>query len=395
MEYLYGILNLDFWGYVIAALIMFQVSIFAVTVYLHRDATHRALDLHPWLRHFFRLWIWMTSGMLTRQWVSVHRKHHARCETEEDPHSPQMVGLKKVLLEGAELYKVQASNPETLEKYGRGCPDDWVERNVYERVPYGGIILMVLLDLLLFGVPGIIIIAFQMISMPLFAAGVINGIGHYYGYRNFECDDASTNITPLAIFVGGEELHNNHHAFPSSAKFSVRPWEFDVGWGFISIMKFLGLAKVRRVVPAPMFADDPVADLDALRAIIVNRMHVLRNYTKTVTLPVFHKELRGADAGDGLLRRARKLLIRRPTLLDEKAHARLHEILENNHALKTVVEFRERLRDLWTGATDVSNEKLLTQLHNWIAEAEASGIRALQEFAEVLKSYRLQPVMAV
>ncbi|MCH8896587.1 MAG: fatty acid desaturase, partial [Proteobacteria bacterium] len=352
-------------------------------------------DLHPWLRHFFRLWIWMTSGMLTRQWVSVHRKHHARCETEEDPHSPQMVGLKKVLLEGAELYKVQASNPETLEKYGRGCPDDWVERNVYERAPYGGIIIMVLLDLLLFGVPGIIIIAFQMISMPLFAAGVINGIGHYYGYRNFECDDASTNITPLAIFVGGEELHNNHHAFPSSAKFSVRPWEFDIGWGFISIMKFLGLAKVRRVVPAPMFADEPVADLDALRAIIVNRMHVLRNYTKTVTLPVFHKELRGADAGDGLLRRARKLLIRRPTLLDEKAYARLHEILDNNHALKTVVEFRERLRDLWTGATDVSNEKLLTQLHNWIAEAEASGIRALQEFAEVLKSYRLQPAMAV
>ena len=395
MEYLYGILDLDFWGYVIAALIMFQVSIFAVTVYLHRDATHRALDLHPWLRHFFRLWIWMTSGMLTRQWVAVHRKHHARCETEEDPHSPQMVGLKKVLLEGAELYKVQASNPETLEKYGRGCPDDWVERNVYERVPYGGIILMVLLDLLLFGVPGIIIIAFQMISMPLFAAGVINGIGHYYGYRNFECDDASTNITPLAIFVGGEELHNNHHAFPSSAKFSVRPWEFDIGWGFISIMKFLGLAKVRRVAPAPMFADKPVADLDALRAIIINRMHVLRNYTKTVTLPVFHKELRGADAGDGLLRRARKLLIRRPMLLDEKAHARLREILDNNHALKTVVEFRERLRDLWTGATDVSNEKLLAQLHDWIAEAEASGIRALQEFAEVLKRYRLQPAMAI
>lgn len=395
MEYLYGILDLDFWGYVIATFIMFQVSIFAVTVYLHRDATHRALDLHPWVRQFFRLWIWMTSGMLTRQWVAVHRKHHARCETTEDPHSPQIFGLKKVLLEGAELYKVQASNPATLEKYGRGCPDDWIERNVYERVPYGGIILMVLLDLLLFGVPGIIIIAFQMISMPLFAAGVINGIGHYYGYRNFECDDASTNITPLAIIVGGEELHNNHHAFPSSAKFSVWPWEFDIGWGFISVLNFLGLAKVRRVVPAPVFADKPVADLDALRAIIINRMHVLRNYTKTVTLPVFHKELRGADAGDGLLRRARKLLVRRPTLLDEKAHARLHEILANNHALKTVVEFRERLRDLWTGATDVSNEKLLSQLHDWIAEAEASGIRALQEFAEVLKSYRLQPALAI
>lgn len=395
MQYLYGILDLDFWGYVLAAFIMFQVSIFAVTVYLHRDATHRALDLHPWVRQFFRLWIWMTSGMLTRQWVAVHRKHHARCETTEDPHSPQIFGLKKVLLEGAELYKVQACNLETLEKYGRGCPDDWVERNVYERLPFGGIILMVLLDLVLFGVPGIIIIAFQMISMPLFAAGVINGIGHYYGYRNFECDDASTNITPLAIIVGGEELHNNHHAFPSSAKFSVRPWEFDIGWGFISVLKFLGLAKVRRVVPAPLFADEPVANLEALRAIIVNRMHVLRNYTKTVTLPVFHKELRGADAGDGLLRRARKLLVRRPTLLDEKAHARLHEILDNNHALKTVVEFRERLRDLWTGATDVSNEKLLSQLHDWIAEAEASGIRALQEFAEVLKSYRLQPALAI
>ncbi len=395
MEYLYGILNLDFWGYVIATLIMFQVSIFAVTVYLHRDATHRALDLHPWVRHFFRFWIWMTSGMLTRQWVAVHRKHHARCETEEDPHSPQMVGLKKVLLEGAELYKVQARNPETLEKYGRGCPDDWIERNVYERVPYGGIILMVLLDLLLFGVPGIIIIAIQMISMPLFAAGVINGIGHYYGYRNFECDDASTNITPLAIIIGGEELHNNHHAFPSSAKFSVRPWEFDIGWGFISIMKFLGLAKVRRVVPAPIFADEPAADLEALRAIIVNRMHVLRNYTKTVTLPVFRKELRGADTENGLLRRARKLLIRRPALLDKKASARLTEILENNHALKTVHEFRERLRDLWTGATDVSNETLLAQFREWINQAEASGIRVLHEYAQVLKSYRLQPAMAV
>ncbi len=395
MEYLYGILNLDFWGYVIATLIMFQVSIFAVTVYLHRDATHRALDLHPWVRHFFRFWIWITSGMLTRQWVAVHRKHHAHCETEEDPHSPQMVGLKKVLLEGAELYKVQARNPETLEKYGRGCPDDWIERNVYERVPYGGIILMVLLDLLLFGVPGIIIIAIQMISMPLFAAGVINGIGHYYGYRNFECDDASTNITPLAIIIGGEELHNNHHAFPSSAKFSVRPWEFDIGWGFISIMKFLGLAKVRRVVPAPMFADEPAADLEALRAIIVNRMHVLRNYTKTVTLPVFRKELRGADTENGLLRRARMLLIRRPALLDRKASARLTEILENNHALKTVHEFRERLRDLWTGATDVSNETLLAQFREWITQAEASGIRVLHEYAQVLKSYRLQPAIAV
>ncbi|MEL6366917.1 MAG: fatty acid desaturase, partial [Pseudomonadota bacterium] len=225
MEYLYGgLLDLSVTGYVIASLIMLQLAMMAVTLYLHRDAAHRSINLHPVLRHFFRFYIWCTSGMLTRDWVAVHRKHHAYCETENDPHSPQVYGLKKVLLEGAELYKVECKVPETLEKYGRGTPRDWIELNVYERFPWGGITLFVLSCLFFFGVPGIILLSIQLISMPLFAAGIINGVGHHSGYRNFECDDAATNISPIGILVGGEELHNNHHAFPSSAKFSAHRW---------------------------------------------------------------------------------------------------------------------------------------------------------------------------
>lgn len=392
MEYLYGLLDLSFWQYVIVAFVMVQVTMMAVTLYLHRDQAHRALDLHPALRHFFRFWIWATSGMLTREWVAVHRKHHAYCETEDDPHSPQIFGLKKVLLEGAELYKKEATRPETLEKFGRGTPDDWLERNVYLRFSNGGIILTVLADLVLFGVPGIIIIAVQMIAMPLFAAGVINGLGHHTGYRNFECDDAATNLVPWGLLVGGEELHNNHHAFPTSAKFSVRPWEFDIGWLYICVFRSLGLAKVRKVAPRPVLAARPgmQADLENLRAVIVNRMHVLRDYTRHVTLPVLRSE-RAASAGDNkALGRARRLMVRQPRLLDDQAKARLRQLLADNQALQTVHEFRERLRGLWSGA-HISNERLLAQLREWCAEAEASGIKVLEDFAERLRAYRLSP----
>ena len=259
MEYLYGVLDLSFWGYVLAAFILVQITMMSVTLYLHRDQAHRAIDLHPALRHFFRFWIWSTSGMLTREWVAVHRKHHAFCETEDDPHSPQIYGLKKVLLEGAELYKAEAVVPDTLEKFGRGTPDDWLERNVYLRFPNAGIILTLLMNLLLFGVPGIIIFAVQMASMPVFAAGVINGLGHHSGYRNFECDDAATNVVPWGILIGGEELHNNHHAFPTSAKFSVRRWEFDIGWMYIRVLAFFGLASVRKVAPRPVVGRNRMA----------------------------------------------------------------------------------------------------------------------------------------
>ncbi len=391
MEYLYGLLDLSFWGYVLATFIMIQITMMSVTLYLHRDQAHRALDLHPALRHFFRFWIFCTSGMLTKEWVAIHRKHHAYCETPDDPHSPVIYGIRKVLLEGAELYRAEKDNPETLEKFGRGTPDDWLEKNFYLRFPYSGIVLMVVADLLLFGVPGIIIIAIQMLSMPLFAAGVINGLGHYSGYRNFECDDAATNIDPWGVLIGGEELHNNHHAFPSSAKFSVRRWEFDIGWLYICLFQVLGLAKVKKVAPKPVLQSPPSTqiDLENLRAIIVNRMHVLRDYTKQVTLPVFRNE-KAIAAGNAALRKARKLLVRQPMLLDESAKNRLSELLSDNAALETVHEFRERLRQLWSGA-NVSNENLLAQLKEWCAEAEASGIKVLEEFAARLRSYQMAP----
>ena len=391
MDYMYGVLNLSAWGYVIVTLVMLQITMMAVTLYLHRDQAHRAIDLHPVLRHFFRFWIWCTSGMLTREWVAVHRKHHAFCETKGDPHSPQIYGLKKVLFEGAELYQVEKDNRETVEKFGRGAPDDWLEKNIYLRVPFGGILLLVITELLLFGVPGIIIIAIQMSSMPLFAAGIINGLGHHSGYRNFECDDASTNLVPWAFLIGGEELHNNHHAFPTSAKFSVRRWEFDIGWLYITIFRSLGVAKVNKIAPRPVLQEksDSSIDIDNLRAIIINRMHVLRDYTKQVTVPVFKKE-KALAVGNKAFHRAKNLLVRRPMLLDENAKLRLGKLLEHNDALQTVHEFREKLSELWCGA-NVSNERLLAQLREWCAEAEASGIKVLEDFAERLRSYQLAP----
>ena len=394
MEYLYGLLDLSFWGYVLATFIMIQITMMSVTLYLHRDQAHRALDLHPALRHFFRFWIFCTSGMLTKEWVAIHRKHHAYCETPDDPHSPVIYGIRKVLLEGAELYRAEKDNPETLEKFGRGTPDDWLEKNFYLRFPYSGVVLMVVADLLLFGVPGIIIIAIQMLSMPFFAAGVINGLGHYSGYRNFECDDAATNIVPWGVLIGGEELHNNHHAFPTSAKFSVRRWEFDIGWLYIRLFQVLGLAKVKKVAPKPVLQSPPSTqiDLENLRAIIVNRMHVLRDYTKQVTLPVFRNE-KAIAAGNAVFRKAKKLLIRQPMLLDESAKSRLSELLSDNAALETVHEFRERLRQLWSGTNNVSNENLLVQLKEWCAEAEASGIKVLEEFAARLRSYQMAPAL--
>lgn len=391
-DYGYGLFNMPWWGYALTSFALLQVSMMAVTLYLHRDAAHRSLDLHPVLRHFFRFWIFCTSGMLTREWVAVHRKHHAFCETVDDPHSPQIHGLKKVLLEGAELYRDEKNCQETVEKYGRGCPDDWIERNVYVKHPYAGIALLVVTFLVLFGAPGIIMIAVQLVSMPLFAAGIINGVGHHTGYRNFECDDAATNISPWGFIVGGEELHNNHHAFPTSAKFSIRPWEFDIGWMYIQIFKTFGLATVKKVAPKPVIEEKPgPLDIETLRAIIVNRMHVLRDYTSQVTLPVLKSEKVAAlkEQRNSMFRRARKLMVRQPALLDERARQRLNALLEDNQALDTVYQFRERLQELWSGAQNVSNEKLLNSLKEWCAEAEASGIRALQDFAQTLQSYAM------
>jgi len=388
-EYLYGVLDLSFWGYLLGTFIMVQISMMAVTLYLHRDQAHRAIDLHPVLRHFFRLWIWLSSGMVTREWVAIHRKHHAMVEREGDPHSPKIFGLRTVLLQGAELYRAESLKDDTIEKYGKGTPDDWVERNIYGRYSIFGVYALLMIDMILLGLPGITVFAVQMLAMPVFAAGVINGLGHAKGYRNFETDDTSTNLTPIALLVGGEELHNNHHAFPTSAKFSVRWWEFDIGWMYITIMRAIGLCKVRRLAPKPKFADDPrPVDIETLTAVLQNRMHVLRDYTRKVTLPVLRVEKR-AHRDNALLRRARKLLVSGPILLDEAAKTRLAGLLEDNTALRTVHEYRQQLLDLWAQA-NVSNERLVRQLKEWCNRAEASGIDALHDFSASLREYVLQ-----
>ena len=389
-EYLYGVLDLSFWGYVLAAFIMVQIAMMAVTLYLHRDQAHRAIDLHPVLRHFFRLWIWLTSGMVTKEWVAIHRKHHALVECEGDPHSPKVFGLSTVLLKGAELYRAESLNHETLEKYGKGTPDDWMEKHVYAKHSVIGVFVLLGIDVILFGLPGVTIFAIQMLSMPVFAAGVINGLGHAKGYRNFESDDTSTNLVPVAFFIGGEELHNNHHAFPTSAKFSVRWWEFDIGWMYITMMRALGLCKVRRLAPRPKLAADPrPVDLETLTAVLQNRMHVLRDYTRKVTLPVLRLEKR-ANRDDALLRKAKKLLVSGPILLDEAATRRLAKLLDDNAALRTVHEYRQQLIDLWAQA-NVSNERLVKQLKEWCNRAEASGIEALHDFSATLRGYVVQP----
>lgn len=387
VDFLYGVLDLRPWAHVLVTFVMVQVTFMAVTLYLHRDATHRSVNLHPAVRHVFRFWLWMSSGIVTKEWVAVHRKHHAACETAEDPHSPVVYGLKKVLLEGAELYRLAARNAEVLAKYGRGTPDDWIERRLYTRHRNAGIVLMVVTDLILFGVTGIIIIAIQMSANPLFAAGVINGLGHHSGYRNFECADAARNVLPWGVLIGGEELHNNHHAFPASARFSILPWEFDIGWLYIRALQGLGLARVIRVAPVPLKGTPAQhVTLEVLRAVILNRMHVSRAYALQVISPIFEKHV--LNSRGALRRGAKALLVRDPILLSHDAHARLREVLATHRELETVYEFRIRLRSLCSSAK-MSNERLLLCFKQWLEQAEASGIPSLQEFAQALRGYLL------
>jgi stearoyl-CoA desaturase (delta-9 desaturase) len=392
VDHIDGVLGLGLWAKIALTFVFIQISMMAVTLYLHRDQAHRAIDLHPALRHFFRLWIWLTSGMMTREWVAVHRKHHAFCETKDDPHSPVIYGLGTIALRGAEVYRIEAAKTATLEKYGRGTPEDWLERRIY-RHGLVGVYTTLLIDIALFGAGGITMFAFQMIAMPFFAAGVINGFGHAVGYRNFESEDASTNLVPIGVLIGGEELHNNHHAFPTSARFSVRRGEFDIGWLYIRMLSFLRLCRVSRVAPVPHFAQAPrIVDLETLRAVLQNRMHVLREYSRRVMMPVLRMERR-ARGRDALLRSASRLLTRWPGLLDEAARHRLTRILEASPSLQTVHEYRRQLMRVWQQA-NVSNERLVADLKEWCARAEASGIAALEEFSARLRGYVPQPVLA-
>jgi len=388
----HGLLNLSFWELVMATLVMTHVTIAAVTIFLHRTQAHRALDLHPLVSHFFRFWLWLTTGMITRQWVAIHRKHHAKCETPDDPHSPQVLGIRKVLWEGAELYRVEADRTETLERYGHGTPDDWLERHLYARHDRLGVTLLLLINLALFGVPGLTVWAVQLLWIPFWAAGVVNGLGHYRGYRNYETRDASTNLSPLGLMIGGEELHNNHHAFPSSAKLSSKRWEFDIGWLYIRILEILRLARVKKIAPMPQQRPDKQAiDLDTLRALILNRLYVMADFSREVLTPVLREELRKADdSRRRMFKQAKALLIREETRLDDRDRDHLYSVLDLSQTLRTVYEFRLNLQNIWNRTT-ANHEKLLASLQEWCAQAEASGIQVLQEFARSLRSYSLHP----
>ena len=388
----YGVLQLPWWQTALVALGLTHITIAAVTIYLHRSQAHRALELHPVIAHFFRFWLWLTTGMVTKEWVAIHRKHHAKCETAEDPHSPQTRGIKTVLLTGAELYRAESKVDETMSKYGHNTPDDWVERNVYTRYSWQGVGLMLVVNLLLFGAAGAAVWALQMAWIPITAAGIINGLGHWWGYRNFEAQDASTNLSPWGILIGGEELHNNHHTYPTSAKLSVKPFEFDIGWLYIRSFEILGLAKVRKTAPRlALGAVKAVADGKTLEAVIANRYEVMAKYAtelqRAVRAEIETLKAKGADNGTRFrnLHLAKAWLHRDDDKIPQVVKPSLQQALGDSPQLAKLVAMREELRLLWT-RTNVSAEQLLADLQAWCRKAEDSGIAALQEFSLKLRA---------
>jgi len=382
-----GVLDMPWWGYVVYTLVVTHITIAAVTIYLHRHSAHRALDLHPLPAHFFRFWLWLTTGMLTKHWTAIHRKHHAKCETPEDPHSPQIFGIRKVLLEGAELYRKEGKNQETLDRYGHGTPDDWIEHKIYSHDRWG-ISLMLITNVILLGPIGITVFAVQMLWIPFLAAGVINGIGHYWGYRTFQPEDASTNIVPWGILIGGEELHNNHHAYATSAKLSNRWFEFDIGWLYIRILETLGLAKVKKIAPKLVLDDSKTCcDLATLQAVVTHRYEVVSKYAASLRVTCANelKMLKGkvADIDTGTLKRW--LHIDKIALPAEEQEQRARTI-SHSSTRTTIYTMRDELAQLWQRST-ASKEQLVKQLEDWCRRAEASGIEALEQFSRRLRCY--------
>ena len=387
-----GLLGATWWEVLVFTLVATHVTIAAVTIFLHRAQAHRALELHAIPAHFFRLWLWLTTGMVTKEFVAIHRKHHAKCETEEDPHSPQTRGIKALLLTGVELYRAESKNAETMVKYGKGTPDDWIERNLYTRYSWQGVGVMLLLNLMMFGAIGITVWAVQMLWIPVMATGIINGIGHWWGYRNFEAPDASRNVTPWGIIIGGEELHNNHHTYPTSARFSVKPYEFDIGWVYIRGMEMVGLAKVRTTPPSlKLGAVKPVADDKTLEAIIANRYEVMAKYARNLRHASRDEALRLKAEGSASAARlanmelAKRWLHRDEDKIPHDVKARVAAAVEHSPGLAKLVAMREELRSLWT-RTNVSAEQLVVDLQAWCKKAEESGIAVLQEFALKLRA---------
>lgn len=383
--------NLQWWQYVLITLALTHISIAAITIFLHRSQAHRAVDLHPIVSHFFRLWLWLTSGVVTKEWVAIHRKHHAKCETVEDPHSPQTRGIMKVLLEGAELYRAEAKVAATLEKYGHGTPDDWMERNVYSRHSAMGVALLMIINIALFGPIGLTIWAVQMAWMPIMAAGIINGVGHYWGYRNFACEDASTNVLPWGILIGGEELHNNHHAYGTSARLSNKWYEFDIGWLYIKLMSYVRLATVRKLAPTVKWLPaKPLCDLDTLQAVITHRYDVMTRFVKSVrddTAAEIAKLKAGSNVPQNWnLDSFRAWLYKEPSELAAADKAELDKLLDKSERLQTVYRMRQELSAIW-GRSTASREQLLEQLQAWCKRAEESGVQSLKDFSVRLRCY--------
>lgn len=391
----FWVFNLPWWGYVLVTLVLTHITIAAVTIYLHRCQAHRALDLHPVVSHFFRFWLWMTTGMQTKHWAAIHRKHHARCETVEDPHSPQILGITKVLREGAELYRAEAKNQETMDKFGRGTPEDWIERNLYTRYDGLGIRLMLIINVILFGPLGLTIWAVQMAWIPITAAGIINGIGHYWGYRNFAADDASTNIVPWGIIIGGEELHNNHHSYASSAKLSSKWYEFDIGWMYIRMMEICSLAHVKKIAPQVRFDwAKTKCDLDTLQAVITHRFDVMGKYG-TLLKKAYKEEINKVHHAyhqhgheSVTLEHIRHWLHLDAGDLQDQEKQALNNVLQHSTRLQTIYELKQDLAAIWARSA-ATQEQLLKSLEDWCHRAEASGIQALQEFSHRLRCYKM------
>lgn len=386
----HGLVAASWWQIVLYTLVTTHITIASVTIYLHRHQAHRAMDLHAIPSHFFRFWLWLGTGQVTKEWVSIHRKHHAKCETVEDPHSPQAFGIKKVFWEGAELYRAESKNKETMVKYGHGTPNDWVERNVYTRYSWQGVGLMMIIDLTLFGAAGLAVWAVQMAWIPVTAAGIINGIGHYWGYRNFEAPDASTNISPWGIMIGGEELHNNHHTYPTSAKFSVKPYEFDIGWIYIRAMERVGLATVKKVPPKLQLGNiQPVADEKTLEALIAHRYEVMAGFARELRRAgkAEIEALKARKADISVLKAANRWLHRDDDKVPATAKPQIAQARAEHPVLDKMVTMREELRQMWL-STSASREQLATDLQAWCRRAEESGIAALQEFSMKLRAAR-------
>jgi stearoyl-CoA desaturase (delta-9 desaturase) len=383
-----GLVDLPWWGYVLVILGLTHVTIASITIYLHRHQAHRSLELHPLPSHFFRFWLWLTTGMVTKEWTAIHRKHHAKCETVDDPHSPQIVGIRKVLREGSELYRAEAKNRETLERYGHGTPDDWLERNLYDKHSRKGVALMLIINIILFGPMGLTIWAIQMAWAPIFAAGIINGVGHFWGYRNFQAEDASRNVVPWGILIGGEELHNNHHAYATSARLSNKWYEFDIGWMYICILKSLGLAQVKKVAPKlRLDAAKTKCDLDTLQAVISHRYEVLAKYAQSLkhTLAKEIDHLKDASLGVDRSTLKRWVLADSRTLQEDE-RIKLNLVLSKTTTLDKVYKMREELTAVWQRST-MSKDELVKQLEDWCHRAEESGIEVLQNFSRRLRCY--------